>query len=656
MKHNLAQAPRDMAPRHSRPLRRLGLPVVAAQLAVLSLVAGACGEPEGPPRQAYDAVARFADAWSSGRAASAVDRRTRPAASKALRELADTLLIESTKAAPDGRLTCLDDEQAEARNDGRKVCRQRLDVTHRLTGLGTWRYTTTVEVREDPQGKWAVWWTPETFHPKLTETTRFERHRTMPPRASITDNAGDPLTQDGPVVRVGVVPAKADPDMTYYELGRTLGVDAVELRKRAEEADPNSFVDVLTLREEAYDEVDWLLDQLPGVATRKAVMSLAPTSSYARGVLGVVAPATAETLKDAGPLAMPGDQVGVSGLQKEFQTRLAGRPGGSIDVIDVRNDEKVGEVFTVEPQPGQDLRTTLDPFIQEAAEQVVGVQEKPTTIVAVRASTGEILAAANGPGVTSYNRAFVGEYPPGSTFKVITAAALLADGLQLNSRVECPPETTVGGKRFKNANRFGLRRGPFVTAFAHSCNTTMVNRAKDLDPDALNRMARRFGVGAEWKLRLPAYSGSIPKPKDVVEHAASMIGQGRVLMSPLGMAMVAAAVASGQPRTPTLLPDVAPGEPIGGPLPAQLQTDLRALMRAVVESGSAKMLDLPGPPIHAKTGTAEYGTENPPRTHAWMIGFRGDMAIAVVIDDGGSGGRDAGPVAREFLRQTRFVD
>ncbi|MEQ4209907.1 penicillin-binding transpeptidase domain-containing protein [Actinopolymorpha sp. B9G3] len=629
--------------------------VAAAGVVLVPVVLLGCGGPDIPPREARDAVSGFATEWSRGKAAQAVDPHTARTAATTVRDLNESLTITTTAVTPKGKLACLDDDQAESINAGRGVCRQNLAVTHELAGLGRWRYTTTAEVRENTEGGWAVWWTPETFHPKLTGTTRLERHRALPPRASILDRNGEPLTEERPVVRVGVIPGKAKPDMTYYELGRNLGIDAADLRKRADAASPKQFVDVLALREQAYDELSYVLDEIPGVTTRKATMSLAPTSSYARGVLGVMSPATDKMLKDAGPLAVIGDPVGVSGLQRAFEEQLAGRPGGSIDVVDVRNGKKLHEVYTLEPRPGKALLTTLDPFAQEAAEHVVEAQEKPTSIVAVRASTGEILAAANGPGVTSYNRAFVGEYPPGSTFKVVSVAALLENGLSMVESVECPAETNVGGKRFKNAHNMSLPNGPTWNAFAFSCNTTVVNRAENLADGDLVAMAQRFGIGAEWDLGLPAYSGSVPEPKDLVDRAATMIGQGRVLMSPLGMALVAAAVDSGQPRAPVLVPKVKPGGPVGEKLPTGLRTNLRELMRRVVESGSARSLDLIGEPVHAKTGTAEYGNESPPRTHAWMIGFRGDIAFAVVVEDGGGGGRDAGPVAQSFLQESRFV-
>ncbi|REF35632.1 penicillin-binding transpeptidase domain-containing protein [Thermasporomyces composti] len=628
---------------------------VAVATAASAVLAGCASEPQGPPPEARSAVVAFASAWSKGDLGSTVDERTREAADTTLASAARALAIERTTVRPTGSLRCLSDEEAARLNDGRGVCRHRLSVAHDLKGLGTWSYVTTAEVREDAHGDWRVWWTHATFHPKLTPTAKLVRRRELPPRAPILDGNGDPLTEERPVIRVGVDPTKLDPNVTYRQLRLHLGVDPGELRQRVKAAGAGArFVPAITVREEVWDNVAGHFDDTPGVVTREDTMPLAPTPTYARAVLGTVGPPTPEALEDAGPLAAPTDDVGLTGLQRAFQRRLAGTPGGRV-VVEVPNTGDRHVLFRQAPRPGVPLKTTLDPMVQEAAENVVAGQTKPTSIVAVRASTGEILAVANGPGVTSYNRAFVGRYPPGSTFKVISAAALLEAGLGIDDRVSCPAETFVGGKRFKNAYGGSRSDGPFRVAFAHSCNTTIVERAEGLSDDALRDVAERFGIGATWQLGLPAFSGSVPPPRDLVEKAASMIGQGRVEVSVLGMAMVAAAVASGQPRVPVLLPEDAPGGPVGEPLPERLHQDLRALMRAVVETGSARQLDLIGEPVHAKTGTAEYGSANPPHTHAWMIGFRGDIAFAIVIEGGGAGGRDAGPVAVRFLEEARFA-
>lgn len=342
--------------------------------------------------------------------------------------------------------------------------------------------------------------------------------------------------------------------------------------------------------------------------------------------------------------------VGASGLQAAYEEQLAGTPGGSVVLVDRRTGKERQVLWRAEPEQGEPLRTTLDYRFQDAAEQAVAGQTKTTVLVAVDVRTGGILADANGPDVTSYNTGFVGQYPPGSTFKVVSAAALLSAGQDLDGRVDCPSTTVVDGKRFKNYEFTSLPAGAtFADALAASCNTTVVGLADALDDAALSQTARDlFGIGAEWDLPLEAYSGSVPESTSSVDRAASMIGQGRVLMSPLSLAMVAATVASGQARSPALVPGQG-GEPIADPLPGHLADDLRTIMRMVVTQGTATNLrGLPGD-IGAKTGTAEFGSADPPRTHGWLIGFRGDVAFACLVVNGAGGNSDAGPVVRRFL-------
>jgi len=233
----------------------------------------------------------------------------------------------------------------------------------------------------------------------------------------------------------------------------------------------------------------------------------------------------------------------------------------------------------------------------------------------------------------------------------VTTAALLARGLTPDTPVPCPPELSVSGKRFGNFEGEAAGVVPFRRDFAISCNTAFVQLSRGLPPDALQRTAAElFGLGTPWRLPLPAFPGSVPVVAEPVDRAAAAIGQGTVLASPLSMALVAAAVAGGTWRPPVLVPDEPSGaEPVS--LPGPTVTGLRQLMRAVVTEGSGTALrGLPGEPA-GKTGTAEYGSDVPPRTHAWFIGFRGDLAFAVLVEGGGVGGRVAAPLAADFLRR-----
>ena len=165
-----------------------------------------------------------------------------------------------------------------------------------------------------------------------------------------------------------------------------------------------------------------------------------------------------------------------------------------------------------------------------------------------------------------------------------------------------------------------------------------------------------LGLGLKGDLGMPSFAGSVPAQADGTAHAASMIGQGQVEASPLAMAVVAASIARGQAVAPRLLQGPASktakvDQQGGGPVTTGEAKELRAMMRAVVTEGSATFLgDVPGGAVAAKTGTAEYGTADPPRTHAWMIAIQGDLAVAVFVEDGSSGSRTAGPILEQFLR------
>ena len=357
---------------------------------------------------------------------------------------------------------------------------------------------------------------------------------------------------------------------------------------------------------------------------------------------------TAEATPESG--VDVGDDIGVSGLQASLQKQLAGRATAEVRVIDAGGNP-VRTLQHFEGATPVPAHTTIDLPIQTAAEQVMAGVGRPAALVAIDAPTGEVRAAVSVP-FGGFQRALVGQYPPGSTFKVITATAALRDGVTLETPIECPAGVAVNGKTFTNAEDEQLGTIPFQTAFAHSCNTAFVNLAKELTPEQLESAAETYGFGAGEGFGLPlaTYGGSFPDSAGPVEHVADALGQGTVLASPLQMATVAAAVDAGAWRAPRLLIDTPPGRV--EVIEPSVADALRQLMRSVVTSGTGTAADVPGgPPVSGKTGTAEFGNENPPRTHAWFIGFRGDLAFAIVVEGGGFGGEVAAPLAARFLRQ-----
>ena len=548
-----------------------------------------------------------------------------------------------------------------------------------VAGLGLWSYSASLTLRRRADGKWLVVWRLADLNPSLAGGDRLVALRSLPVRAPLLDRSGAQLQPPTPVVTVGVVPALLKPrKKVLATLAKVLGLDLAALTRQVAHFPRNDFLAVITLRQSAYDRVKPIIYPLIGVHFQSSELPLGPTPGYGQAVLGDVGPATAQALSNAGPLALGSDVIGLSGLQFVYQRRLAGTPSGSVKVLNTAG-HTVATLMRVAAHEAEPVKTTLSVPLQTAAERALPQHGKPMALVAVQASTGQILAIANRPR-SDYDLALDGADPPGSTFKVITTATLLAHGFDPATPVPCPPSITVDGKVFTNFQGESAAGASFEQDFAQSCNAAFISLYGRLGPSDLStEAAQQFGFGTQWQLPLAYYSGQAPPAAGTVEQAADMIGQGRILASPLNMALVAAAVDSGAWHPPTLVtapavPAAAPGSggappgsggaPPGSggapavearPLPASIVTELQTLMRAVVTSGTGTAANLPGVPVYGKTGTAEFGTANPPRTDAWFIGYRGDLAFAVVVQGGGVGGQVAAPIAARFLQDAAGV-
>ncbi|HZT67746.1 MAG TPA: penicillin-binding transpeptidase domain-containing protein [Acidimicrobiales bacterium] len=625
-------SPASRGRRRRRPRRAL---LASGLVVVLGAVVSSCGGGPDPG----PAAARFLSAWSRGdlvgAAALTGDRR------RAQSDLESTWArLEVMKA--DFRLGAVhhDGDQATAA----------YRASLQLAGLGDWRYDGRLALHLS-DNTWQVSWSPSDIHPDLGPGDRLERERSLPPRATIFDGTGTPLVTPQPVVVVGLVPS-AVKDLTGVTttLQATTGADAKRVRAAVAAARPDEFVPVITLRQADYEKVKPQLYPLPGVRFEQSTGYLAPTSTFAAAVLGRVGPATAEALKNAGPEFEATDEVGLSGLELLYQSRLAGTPSGSV-FVQTSKGQRAKTLYRVTGHPGQSVTVTLDPHLQSAAEAALSTVSQPAALVAVAASTGDVVAAASTPADSSLDRALDGRYPPGSSFKVVTATALLATGVTPDTPVPCPPSTVVDGKKFVNFEGETSGPVPFSEDFARSCNTAFVNLAAGLGPGSLLAAADIFGVAARLAIPIPYFNGSVPGPVDQAELASDAIGQGRVLVSPLTMAMVAATVDAGSWHAPLLVADPPQQDvpPAPATLPPATQSALRDMMRAVVTGGTGTAANLPGVPVFGKTGTAEFGHDTPPQTHAWFIGFRGDLAFAVLVEGGGVGGQVAAPVAARFL-------
>jgi cell division protein FtsI/penicillin-binding protein 2 len=627
-------ASRDPAPARSRsPRWSRYVPLLLFAVAVSVCVVVGLSLRQAVETGPGDVLDEFLADWAAGRERDAASRTDRPAAALAA--------LKANRAGLDGaRLEASSLEVSE--RDGR--AKARVEMRWDVPGIGPFTYRTRLSLR-DHDG-WHVAWEPTVVHPRLGSDSRLGTTRSFPERAAILDRDGRPIVAERPVVRVGaVVSDVADPRSTADGLASVLDVDPAPLLRQLRNGGPEQFVEAITLRRPDYEAVEAQLAGVPDVFVVEDTAPLAPTREFARALLGTVAPVTAEQLEKLGTGYAVGDEVGQWGLEARFERRLAGTP---IRRVVVRRRNAGLKTLLERPgRPGRPLRTTLDPRVQSAAESAISGARGAAALVALDVASGDILAVANRPVESSFNRAFEGRYPPGSTFKVVSTAALLRDGLDVGETVNCPATLSVQGKLFRNFEGSAAGPVPFSADFAQSCNTAFVSLADRLEPDSLHRAARDFGLGRRLRLPLAAPAASVPPGDDEVEQAAAMIGQHKLLASPLSMAGVAATVAAGRWHAPRLLEG--DRATTGPPLPAQELDLLRTLMRAVVTSGTGTALaGVAGEPA-GKSGTAEYGSGDPPPTHAWFIAYRDDIAVAVLVERGASGGAVAAPLAAAFF-------
>lgn len=557
------------------------------------------------------------------------------------------------------------------------VAGTRATLAYRWTFPGVpepWTYDATVQLtRED--GAWRPTWSPTLLQPGLDGTNRLSQHRLYPARGELLGEDGAAIVKRRSVVRIGIDKAHLAPDRqeaSATRLARLVDIDATAYARLVARTGPQAFVPAIVYRAKDPDRpANREVYAVPGALPIQDDAMLAPSREFAAALVGRVGPATADVVKTSGGAVTDGDEVGLSGLQKRYDEQLRGTPGVLVQLVPgaaaspspspgASSTPSTGPAptttFEVEAVAGKPLETTLNVDLQQLAEKTLGTSSTGASLVAIRPSTGAVLAAANNDGTDGQPVATSGQVQPGSTFKVISALALLRAGLTPASRVECPRAIRVGGRTYENYDDYPsshLGRIDLRTAFAQSCNTAFVGQRGELGPSDLASAAGSLGVGTDHDVGFGASFGSVPTGGSDNARAEAIFGQGRDQVSPLAMALVAASVEAGHTVLPTLLTDQQPTSS-AKPLSRSEAADLKQLMRGVVTEGSgARLAGLDGPDVIAKTGTAEYGGKTPPKTHAWMIAAQGDLAVAVYVQDGKSGSGSAGPLIEAFLRGAR---
>ncbi|MBQ0975955.1 penicillin-binding protein [Streptomyces sp. RK31] len=345
----------------------------------------------------------------------------------------------------------------------------------------------------------------------------------------------------------------------------------------------------------------------------------------------------------------------LDGLREKYGEKAGGEAGVELRVMRGGASKKAELADTTllelsEGTPGT-VKTTLSPSLQALAEAEVA-KRKRASVVVVRPSTGEILAAANSS--RGFNVAFQGSLAPGSTMKVVTSSMLIEKGLaSIDKKHPCPKYFSYGGWKFQNLDKFQIKDGTFRASFAASCNTAFISQAPKLEDDDLTQHAQDyFGLGRnDWKVGVSTFDGAVPV-QSKAPMAASLIGQGGVRMNPLNMASVSATVKAGVFHQPYLVsPEVDGRQLATAPrtLSADTLAQLRELMSYTATAGTATeaMAGVDGE-RGAKTGSAEVDGQKKP--NGWFTAYRGDLAAAAVVQSAGHGGSTAGPVVATLLK------
>ena len=499
-----------------------------------------------------------------------------------------------------------------------------------------WVYDSTLPLHL-VDGEWKVRWSPSVLHPELKEGQRFAVDSDPAGRKPVEDRSGDALQQDALLYVAGVTPAQlgANAERFCEQLAAVTGFAQDRLLSRVRSAPPTSWVPLVTFGRAKYVQLLGELQAIPNLKVETQRHPVAPAAP--KGIVGRVSQLTPETTQKLGGPQRAGDSVGQSGLQKAYQDQLTGATRTSVVTLNARTGEQVAELQRWPGRSNGPVRTTIDAGIQAAAETAL-VGTKGVAMVAVDAPTGEIRAVGSSDDMDQIKDALAGHYPAGSVFSIVAADALLKSGVSPKQSLSCPADRSVGGAQFQHGGLTGT--ATFSANFARGCVTALASLARRVSGDELAKSAEAFGVGSPWKLPLKSFSGRMPALTGDADKAMAIAGQ-NVEMSPLSMALVAAAVAGGTWHPPVLVTRPQLPDPTGEQLPAtppparqldpEVRATLQAMMKAGVRAGSARAAGQPtGDQVYGVTANVAGEKGN----LSWFVGWQGDVAVAILVKSG----------------------
>lgn len=475
-------------------------------------------------------------------------------------------------------------------------------------------------VKVDDQ--WKVRWEPTILDSRLAEGGRLSYAELLDYDTNITDRTGAPLMQWTPVTAVTLAPDAAGSADAVAALVNAAAptITGQSIRDGMAEAGDQPY-QVVALRPSDIDPIREQLAAVQGVSLPEHGQLIRTDRDLESPAMTGLPDAWLQELQASGGWSVEIDNPGAEPIE------VAGAPMGEVD----------------------DLVSTLEIRIQEAAQSAVDGSGQAASLVAIQPSTGGILAVAQNSAADQQGPVSLeGRFPPGSTFKVVTTAAALESGVVgPDEIVPCPAQITVSGRTIPNDDDFALGEVPLETAFARSCNTSQAVISDWLEPESMKNTAAQLGLGVGYVVPgLSTYTGSVPVTERGPGRVEAAIGQGEVLASPFGMAVMTASLANnGQMILPQLIsgmPAVANDSP--EPLPQNVVDTLRRYMEQTVQSGTATAANsIPG--LAGKTGTAEVGSGP---AHGWFVATVGDIAVAVLIE-GADSSVPAVSMAANFL-------
>ncbi len=531
-----------------------------------------------------------------------------------------------------------------------KTASAQFDASIDLGGTGlVWSYLGNFSLRDGNAG-WQVVWSPSVIVPGMTDKEQLAVFSAFYQRSQLLDSAGQPLITPSREYQVGVVPDQlTDPARTATALAAVTQIPADQIEGQIEQTLQGDFLELITYTPSQYAKVQASLAKVPGLQVRERTERL--FDSIAPDVVGTVGTETASVLRTNGVEYRPGTTIGLSGLQQTFQRQLTGTP--RTEVVLQQSGQAAVDLHSWPGTRGAPVHTTLSSPVQIAADNALASLPTSAAIVAVQASTGNILAVASNtpPGMPALS-ALSGHYPPGQAFTIVSAAAILGTGrLAPSDPVPCPSSNTVDGRVFTNdPPEPSLGSTPsFRTDFAHACDTAFAGGLSMLlNPADLAKASNELGIGG-WQLPLAAYfAGQIGRPSGAGSVAADMIGTGDVLVSPLDMALVASVVDSGSWHAPSLVAGMSdPSSTTRAAESPQVLAELRGLMRGAVRTSSNQVADVGGD-VSGQSGSAPFGSG---QQHIdWFVGYQGNVAFAVV-ELANSASQSAAPLAGSFLQK-----